>query len=251
MLLMISCSFSQKLCPLVFANTHIDSLNINDLVDTFYKTNILRFTNNTFDTLNSYIEELHLTKVENIPLDLNFINPSVFRNLSRIYVWGYVSSVSTDFFESLESLSQINFKSTHFRKLIHRKGIEWIRATNRRLNLNVHNETDFMRNFDKSRFLTLSCENDLQEEPIAHVFPDADFCIYRHYPFRQLVFLLQYCTQKDLLNKIKKLNPRLTCTYLWINRYLHLVKNRYRKDSIPMLNFLMLIESDSYKSMNR
>ena len=45
------CRFSQTLCPLVFLNSFIDILVIFDLAHTYYKTNLIRFHNQSFDDL--------------------------------------------------------------------------------------------------------------------------------------------------------------------------------------------------------
>lgn len=253
-LFMTSCSFPHKLCPLVFANSYFQMLSVNDLTDTFLKTNVLRFWNNTFPELNAIIYYVNLPRVENIPLDLYLFNPSVFRKCLSISVYGYVRSVSEDLFDSLESLIDINFKSIYFRKLIHRNGIGWIRSSNRHININLTNTSDnleVMKLLDQSKFVRLTFQEGFQEEPIRRIFPDADFCIYTDYPFSQLIFTHQYCEKRNLLKKMNRLNSDYGCTYLWINRYASLILNRSSNDEIETLNIQLLINSKSFKSMNK
>ena len=88
---------------------------------------------------------------------------------------------------------------------------------------------------------------------MSRVFPDEDFCIYKDYPFKQLVFTLQYChscDKNDLLKYLKILNPSYSCTYLWITQYYHLFKFIYTKNNLSMNHLFLLLNSDSYKNRN-
>lgn len=247
-----SCSFPQTLCPLVFTNAYIQQFYIRDLVNSFLKTNTINFgRNSSFATLNSRILLVNLNRVENIPLDSSFINPFVFEKLREINVYGYVSSVSRDLFDSIIPLKHINFKSVYFRKLVHQTGIDWIQGSNRAVNVDLDNELNVRENINKSVYVTLTCEARLQEEPIKRIFPDEDFCIYVKYPFRQLVFLMQYCENSNLINMIKKLNPDLGCTYVWINRHARHLEKKIDFKNIEKLNLRMITESNLFKNMNR
>lgn len=243
-----SCSFPVRLCPLLLANAYIQSLFINDLTDTFLKTNLMRFWHKNFSNLNARIYNLYLTRVENIPIDSNLINPSVFERLQQINIWGFVSSVSNDLIESIATLKYISFSSMYFRKLVHHAGIDWIRG---RVNVDLESATEIKQNIGKSVFVTLTCQADMQEEPLKRIFPDEDFCLYTGYPFRQLVFLMQICDNEKLINMIKKLNPELGCTYLWINHHASILENNSNFVYEGRQNLHMITESESYKHMGR
>lgn len=73
--------FRTPICPLVFQHARIKTLSISDMIDSFYKRNVLSFINESFSHLDSRIEVIHLLKTENINLDNKFLNPSVFVNL--------------------------------------------------------------------------------------------------------------------------------------------------------------------------
>ena len=52
---------------------------------------------------------------------------------------------------------------------------------------------------------------------LSKLFPDKDFCLYKHFPFNQLVILSEL-VQDD--KAFKLLNSRdYTCTYLWLTQY--------------------------------
>lgn len=78
---LFGCRFKQILCPLVFTNSNLRSLILFDQANTFYKTNLLRFSNETFNYLNSSIKRLHLFRSLNLALDTRFLHPSVFNKL--------------------------------------------------------------------------------------------------------------------------------------------------------------------------
>lgn len=73
--------YIRPMCPLLFNNTRISKLTINGMYNTFYKQNVLTFTNDTFDDLNLSIVFLKLFKSENLVVDEKLLNPSVFKNL--------------------------------------------------------------------------------------------------------------------------------------------------------------------------
>lgn len=73
--------YIRRMCPLLFKNNRISKLTINGMHNTFYKQNVLTFTNDTFDNLDSKIVFLKLFKSENLVVDEKLLNPSVFANL--------------------------------------------------------------------------------------------------------------------------------------------------------------------------
>ena len=77
---LFGCRFPVTLCPLIFLNNNIHKLFIFNLIDTFYKTNLMKFSNETFEDANSSIYSLYLYNCENIDLDVSFLNSSVFKN---------------------------------------------------------------------------------------------------------------------------------------------------------------------------
>lgn len=64
--------FKHKICPLLFVNTKSNSIMLIDLVDTFFKKNVLSFSNETYANLNSNISNIYLSKAHGINLDKLF-----------------------------------------------------------------------------------------------------------------------------------------------------------------------------------
>ena len=164
-----SCQFKQAVCPLVFKKTYIDWLYIVGMIDTFYKRNVLAFTTDSFADLDAFVQNVEISKAQNIRLDQRLFNPSVFRYVKRINVGGFVDSVSAGLFRSLESLTTIQFQSTHFRNLVHKVGIKWIKQINRDIQANMSVRADFIYNLQNIKYVFISCSEVYQEEPMEKV----------------------------------------------------------------------------------
>jgi len=244
--LLINCEFKEKVCPLVFNNSVISSLIINNLANTFFKKNLLQFDNSLFNRVNSHIDALILDNVQNIDLDTNLLNPSVFKSIISLTVYGDVNSVKNYLFDQYLNLFRIGFQIAHVRKMFHKNGIQWIKTINYNLHVNLSNPD----HLDKSFKITFGCgENN--DERISKVFPDEDFCVYKDFPFNQLVFIFQFCLFSVEIKENKLMNSKLTCTYLWLTQYSNIFLQYLANDSNYYKSILMIVESDSYKSISK
>lgn len=215
--------FPQTVCPLVFANTLVSRLTILGLMQTFYRTSVLRFENRTlFDGFRSNIGAIILD-VQNIKLDSSLLNPLVFQSTQVVYVRGFVSQLNGDFFREMSALKMINFQSIYFHKMIHKVGgIEWSKQINRHINVtNFSDPNSFDSSFlnDNGFLIQISCEPFAEEFTIANVFPNEDICIYRDFPFRQLAILIRICKQAVTASLMSNNNREFSCTYLWLIQY--------------------------------
>ena len=243
--------FPTDICPLVFKNSKIDYLVLTGLVDSFYKENILRFTNDTFYRLNSSIKGLQLSKVESINLDLKILNPSVFKDVEDILVTGSLKSIDKSIFIKLENLFQIRLETAYFRKLVHENGIEWINEINKNhKKVNLGDINEIYKNRDIIKYINIYCYEKLKEVPLFKVFPDEDFCIYKEFPFDRLVILKQHCTTNKSIEMIN--TDEFTCTYLWLVQYFNFYHDYYKyllnatSDDVYYLNINKIIESKSF-----
>jgi len=87
-------------------------------------------------------------------------------------------------------------------------------------------------------------------ERISNAFPDEDFCIYKDFPFNQLVYSYQHCARQDM-KKMKILNSELSCTYLWLTQYSNVYIQFENKISDEFASFSIIMESDSYKFISQ
>lgn len=78
--------YLRPMCPLLFKNTRISRLIINGMDNSFYMKNVIQFTKDTFDDLNSSIAWVKFYKSENLIIDKMFLNPSVFENIEGNFI---------------------------------------------------------------------------------------------------------------------------------------------------------------------
>ena len=189
-----------------------------------------------------------MEKVENINLDLTILNPSVFSQLQEIQIIGAVKTIDKTIFTTLNQLNIINFSSAHFRKIVHKNGIDWIFEINKNLTVNLSNINEIAEKGILIKYLTIKCDLIIHQIPIFEVFPDKDFCVYKDFPFDQLVVLMQYCDDY-LIEMIK--TDEFTCTYLWLTQYLESYYEYYSQNSTLSENLKRIIESKSFKERSK
>ena len=209
-LLLVNCKYQENLCPLVFKNAFVSEMLFRGLIKSFYKTNVLSFSSIS-EQINSKINLITIYSSRNIDLDLNFLNPSVFKSLGLIYAMDHIQSIDANLFVYLKRLEYLQIEARYTKKLMH-KGINWIRAWNtEKVRVDFEDWNSIQDQFDghvnlKIRFY--------EYQLVADVFPDEDFCIYKDYPFEQLVILSQRNTLSPML-----IQTDFTCTFLFLTQY--------------------------------
>src|SRR5579883_1608756 len=113
--------------------------NLNNLVNTYFRTNILRFIRSDID-FKSNITELSINQFFKLDLDTNLLNEKIFGNLRRIYIYnGKLNSIHLDLFKYLNKIRTIKLSYDNFFSICHRQGIGWIKSINSHLNVNLSN----------------------------------------------------------------------------------------------------------------
>ena len=239
-----NCKFKREICPLVFNRTSVNGVIIKGLSNTFYKENTLRFSNSSLE-LDVIIYHLSLIHVENIEISSKMLNTQVFKRLIKLEILGFVDRIDGDCLNEL-NLSEVSFESVHFRKLVHKNGIDWIRRLNADLNVNLSNKSDVRRYINKSRLISLNCDVIFTEGiRMSRVFPDEDFCLYVEFPFHQMIFLAQVCDWFD--DRFDLTVHSYSITYIWLIQYLSIVKtlpNVYLTDPIEQI-----LQMNEFKSV--
>lgn len=233
-----------NICPLLFRNKKINRLTFMNMIDTFYKSNILSFSNETFPMLNSKILRLDLAKVRNINLDLNLVHPSVFNTTSMMGILGEsFISFNSEVFKRLNKLRFIEINPKVFRMINRKQGIEWIRQMNRDLNVSLRNISSADNLVPVE--ICFMAENQ-PEYLISRLFPDEDFCIYVNYPFNQFVIAYKYELKQELI----------TCTYFWLAQYCEYYNNYLNnmhtiKSNYIVLYLYRLLNLSDFKSISK
>ena len=208
--------FKSTICSLVFKNTNLYQLVMIGLTETFYKRNILTFENQTFNDLNSQIWFLQI-KAENINIDSNLLNPSVFQSTIEIKLNGQVNTINGSSLNALKNLNSIRFTKEYFRDMIHKNGIKWMRDLNTHLNVNLRSLEELNYNYGNRKTIKIDCGSYIPEIRLSKLFPDRDFCLYKDFPFNQMVVLIETVQNAIVLDLLKSRD--YTCTYLWLAQY--------------------------------
>lgn len=214
--------FKHEICPLVFRNSNICYLEFSPIIDTYYKTNVLRFTpgwtafTNDSD-LNTGIVGLNLKNIFNVQIDDTLLDPYVFKNLKVLFLDGYVRFISHEMFVLLRKIKKLHLNSVYYKRLAH-KGIAWVHGLNCDLE-SSSDDTSQMYNASNSNdfvfvnvYVTVSPEYSQKNQDfnLKTMFPDEDFCIYKDFPFNKSIVFLKHIVFEERI---------ATCTYAWLIQY--------------------------------
>ena len=239
------------ICPLIFNNTDISLLTFRDMFNTFYKRNVVKFSNENITRFECNIFSFNLENLHDINLDLNILNPSILKYTKRITISSISSSslnsIDEGVFKHLNKLSQIMINSFIFRKINHKQGITWIKQLNHGINVNL---SGFIPDNTSHKEIMLTGSYKYQKRIlIDRIFPDEDFCIYIDYPFNQLVILYE-CRQKMYFTKSLSLSE-LTCTYLWLIQYFENLNNLISDENLYKYYFRSVLNTTAFKSISK
>ena len=236
---------THKICPLALKDFQVDVLQISGDI-TFYHKTSLTFYPEKFDDLNSRIDVVEIL-FNNVDLDFNFLHPSVFKNLTRLYIWTTVKKIHPELFQELDNVIDIHLLLENTRNLMHNNGIEWIKNINRDIycDLNNRSQVNEYAKLNKVKFIHHDAENRPISPPLRDVFPDEDFCLYKDFPINQLVVMIR---TPQIIMELNQPRNDIGCTYLWITRRYEAFVGIYNEDNQL---FTSLLESDEYKSISK
>lgn len=146
---------------------------------------------------------------------------------------------------SLRNIQVITLDSIHFRKLIHNDiGIEWMRQINTHIRVDLNDTVMIGWHIQKMhdiKFVKLFSSYYYYHESFSRIFPDQDFCIYKDFPFEQLVFLLHLWTSRP---------TTFSCTYLWLVQHAHKFAPFFKSpDLVEAMK--QILNSSAYKSIDK
>lgn len=226
----------------MFNKTRIKRINFWGMSDYFYKHNTISFhsSEQNFSNLNSVVREAYFYRCENLALDSKLLNADVFKSVESIFTNEAVKLIGDDVFGRLKSLTYFHIRAMYFRKLVHKQGIEWVKSKNRDLNVNFSYPYDIEAYQGKALTVTIKF---FWGEFFSDVFPDADFCLYKDFPFNQLVFFVFFINNpKEVLYRFK-LKP--TCTSKWLTRHYKNIFSLLNNEGKACANIIQQIESQT------
>ena len=236
-----------KICPLVFNDFQVKRFQIHG-ENSLFSRRLLKFSDDRFDDLNTTIEILDV-RYDNVDLDFDFLHPSVFKSLSQISIVSRVNTIHPNLFHVLNNVTDINLVLENMRSMMHKNGIEWIKSINKDINCDLTNRSEVLlyAQLNKVKFINHDTEDMPISSPLRHVFPDEDFCLYRDFPFNQLVVVFK---KPQSLIELKQPRKNMGCTYLWLTRSYETFLGIFI-DNVTNEIFKSVLESDEYKSISK
>lgn len=211
----IRCEFKNPICPLVFKNVSIEKIFFYGMINSFYKTSYIRFTNDTnrISDLDSYVRKIYLFSCENLHLDIDFLNPLVFEKLRYINIYNSVRKINPLIFEKLKKIQTLKLLANNYREIIHSSGKKIFHSINSHVNVDYNDPKSIENNLESLFWIILTF---FDYNRVSLIFPDKDFCIYHDFPFKQFLIITFIFGDMKIPKQFKM---DFTCTYLWLIQY--------------------------------
>ena len=233
----------EKICPLAFKNVIALFFNLKG-DNSYFSQRLIKFSNETFADLNTTITKLEI-EIGNVEVDFKLVHPSVFKEIKSIIINNKIKSIHPDLFLEFKRIKRIDLYHLEFKSLIHKQGIDWIKNINRDLKVNLSDQIEVKACFKNKSAVFIRF---LYRPPyfvlrLDQIFPDEDFCIYREFPFNQMVIFI---IRRPLTS-----TSNLSCTYLWLIQY-YKIYNVGRSDyEQPTDIHEITYFSEEYKSISK
>lgn len=216
--------FKHPICPLAFANISIKKLTIRNMINTFYKRNLIKFESdvNIAMDLGCNVEYAVFSENENIEMNRKILDKHVFKNVKIFAFFGDVVSIDSGVLKPFKNLSRIIISSISMKKIFNR-GIDWMWDLNEGIRIDFSNKSALLLlrkiSLEKRPVLIdniyiyekrLDSYQDMKIFNSAQLVPNEDFCIFRNFPFERMVIFM-----------LENFNNMETCTLLWLEQYFY------------------------------
>ena len=206
--------YSPRTCPYVFLNSQLTDLIFLKIVNSFIFKNQLGFSDiNETESAGVCIENLVNLGLEIIfeDLTLRLMNKYLFKSVQILSVSGSIRSIQADLFDHFRELKIILINTDNIGQF-YRNGLEWLTHLNRDLRVDLANGFSSQ---DSLRVKIVKFRENISPFRSVYSYPDADLCLFKNFPHRQLVLPM-------ILNGGKgddENNFECTCTIIWLIRY--------------------------------
>ena len=181
--LFLRAKYSQEICPLIFQNSKIFVLRINDLSSSFINKNELSFLKNvSTHSIGSFVVQLMLY-MYHYKLDSSLLNKFVFRFTLFLDLSGSFDFGQDDLFKSLSKLQMLRIRTQNAKNLLTRRNKWW-----NYLNLNVLiDPDDIVAQYNNQENIFSLKILQTFANVTYYDFPDQDLCHFKHFPHQRLV----------------------------------------------------------------
>ena len=132
---LVNSQFRTAVCPLVFEDTRLGGLYINNLVNSYYKKNVIKFIK-VNRSINCTIKSYELESFYGLDLNKELIN-EIFEKTSEFLFDGVINSIQPDLFKSFKNLKSLDFNPICFLEIVRKQGIGWINNINYHVKVNL------------------------------------------------------------------------------------------------------------------
>jgi len=207
--------YNNKICPYVFMNTKLESLDLFEISNSLLFKNRPEFLIINETNIESNLNFLHLG-IYIDSLTLTNLNPFAFKKLKFLAIQGNLEQFDENLFENFREIRYISLRSDDLVNFFHR-GTKWLNSINKNLSVSlssIHN-LEFTKNIHR----LVSVEFDVQYWLFFnrfYAFPNEDICLFKNFPHSQLVLPL-------IVFDLKNYYPNeWSCTLVWLMKYYHL-----------------------------
>lgn len=198
-----------EICELTFKNATLDHLVISEITNSYFKSTSLQFESRS-EPLYSDINHLQFESCYHMDLNDNVVNENMFMFTDTLSIVCDLRSIQVDVFRRLRSISYIHIKPTVFMNVVRRQGIDWLRSINSHLDVNLSNRSDVQEHMYEPVLIIFFDEREIYYNSNFQFVYDADFCLFKTYPFSQLIMFII-----ELESKLKNMTS-YSCATLWL-----------------------------------
>lgn len=209
-------------CTLFFRNARIKYFRIDEMVNSYYYNNMITFSDPLALTLQKdldcIIKRFELYQCFGLDINHKLLNTEVFKNTEDLRIDNsIVNSIQTDLFKSLQRVNLFSIDCESFIKVIKKQGIDWIMNINKNINVDdLSNTQNFYKYKNQIFKIRLIANLNYLLNSKIHYAYNKDFCLFSHFPFRQLVFVGTIYEKGKSFYRNKTF---LSCTELWLFQF--------------------------------
>jgi hypothetical protein len=212
-------NYNTKVCPFVFMNTNLKSLDFSQITNSLIFMNRLEFLNINLNQSKDY--DIQTKSLTNLKLSVSYesitlsnLNRYAFKNVKYLFLHGYVESIEKDLFYYFKQIRLIYICIENFSQFFH-QGIQWMSDLNADLNdVDLYKPIDIQTN--SHRIITVQFVEESQSLQRSYLYPNEDICLFKNFPHKKMVVPVI-----ELAETVKE----CSCTLLWLLQYSSRFKN--------------------------
>ena len=209
--------FIQEVCPYVFMNTNLKTINFDGISNSFMYKNQLKFINvndsndiylniKGLDTIMFYFNYEHLTEAN--------MNILIFRNIKVLILRGIVHGIHTELLGSLKVIESIILGIHNWRSFF-QSGTKWMNYLNKDIKVNLSSISVRKNILNKVKLIEMLAPYKIFGN--TYDYPNEDICLFKDFPHNQLVYPVI---------QLDKETYTCSCTLIWLIQFSKIYLNK-------------------------